>query len=801
MPREPSAPLAVGTRIGQYRIVAPVGSGGMGEVYEARDTRLDRAVALKILPEEVRVEQERIQRFVQEARAASALNHPHIVSIYDAGTAEVEEGTVYFIAMELVEGETLRSRMARRGTELHRVLDALTQVADALARAHTAGIVHRDLKPDNIMVTSDGYAKVLDFGLAKLRSSSSPQASESSEISTELKYTQPGAVMGTVGYMSPEQVRGETVDHRSDIFSFGCILYEVAAGRRPFVSDSTIDTLHKILHDDPAPASEFNPRVPGELERIIRKCLAKTPDRRYQSIKEAAIDLRALLESQPRASDQRRPEPARTAAAKHGGSQSIAVLPFADLASDPENVHIGLGLADATITELARVKSLLVRPTAAILKFQKESSDPVVAGRELGVDAVVSGSFQRSGQRLRVTVQLVSIAENRPLWATKINTSLEDVFEMQDEVSRQIATALELELTAGDEARMARVPRASAEAYDLYLKGKLHVFTERLEELNIAIDFFEQACRADPKFALAWAGLAEGYLRLAFSFDPEANWYERAKEICDQALELDPQLPEGRYLRGRLLWSPQGKFDHAGALCEFVGAIAARPSLNQAHHWLAVVLMHISLFDEASDAFQQAMAIYPRDEMAFSHLGFLRLLQGRFEEGVELSQQTVGTYPSAWSYYEAALSLVRLGRLDEAATTVETASRLFIGEPLLFSIGAVIAAARSRPAEGRRLIERTVQHEKAFGHYHHAQYDLACAHALMGDHDEAMGWLEAAARNGFPAYGFFEIDPLFESIRELPRFGSLMADLRKECDRYRVLYQELQARRLRESGQ
>lgn len=372
---------------------------------------------------------------------------------------------------------------------------------------------------------------------------------------------------------------------------------------------------------------------------------------------------------------------------------------------------------------------------------------------------------------------------------------------MQDEVSRKIATALALELTAGDEARMARVPRASAVAYDLYLKGKLHIFTERLEELNTAIDFFEQACRADPQFALAWAGLAEGYLRLAFTFDPEANWYERAKEICDKALELDPQLPEGRYLRGRLLWSPQGKFDHAGALREYVGAIAARPSLNQAHHWLAVVLMHVSLFDEASDAFQQAMAIDPRDEVAFSHLGFLRLLQGRFEEGAELSQQTVGQYPSAWSHYEAALNLVRLRRLDEAASTVDTASRQFIREPLFFSIGAVIAAAREKPAEARRLIERTVQHERAFGHYHHAQYDLACAHALMGNRDEAMSWLEAAARNGFPAYGFFEIDPLLESLRDLPRFGSLMEDLRKECNSYRDLYEELQARRLRESGQ
>ena len=357
------------------------------------------------------------------------------------------------------------------------------------------------------------------------------------------------------------------------------------------------------------------PRLPASLRRVITRCLRKPPGERYQRAGEVASALEAAAETVERAPDAE-------------AMRSIAVLPFHDLAQDPANASLGVGLADATITELALVKALLVRPTAAILRYQGAHVDPVQAGLELGVDAVVHGAFQRSGQRVRVTVQLVATSGGRSLWATKVNTSLDDVFELQDEVSRQVAGALEVELTQGDERRLAHVPRAGGQAYALYAEGRVHAFQETIEHISTAVDLFERAVQADPDFARAHASLADAYLRMAHTWDPDGDWYAHAERASQRALALDADLPEGHHVRGRLAWSARAGFDHGAAIRAFMAAIAGRPNLNESHHWLGIVLFHVGLFDESLAHFERALAISPSDAVAVMHAGYCQDPEG-----------------------------------------------------------------------------------------------------------------------------------------------------------------------------
>jgi serine/threonine protein kinase len=406
-----------GERIAHYTILERIGAGGMGEVYKALDTRLDRHAALKLLPRNLTTDDERVRRFVREAKSASALTHPNIITIYDTDRADVGGVPTWYIAMELIDGETLRARLRRGGIDPVNAATLIAQAADALAKAHSFGIVHRDLKPENIMITADGFAKVLDFGLAKLV--------EKDEQDVDTSLTGEGVVVGTISYMSPEQIRGGDVDARSDLFALGCVLYELISSRRPYAAPTWRESLHRTIHDEPARID-----VPPELQRIIERCLRKHPGERYQSAKELASDLRRFIRHAERETE---PQPL-----------SIAVLPFRDLTSSTENAHIGLGLADAIVTELAASRKLLVRPTTATVMYR--DADPSTAGRALGVDAVVDGAFQRAGSRLRVTVQLVSTEGARSLWATKIDSSLDDLFAIQDEVARRIAESLSVSI-------------------------------------------------------------------------------------------------------------------------------------------------------------------------------------------------------------------------------------------------------------------------------------------------------------------------------------------------------------------
>jgi serine/threonine protein kinase/Tfp pilus assembly protein PilF len=756
------------TQLGSYRIDARIGAGGMGQVYRARDLRLERPVAIKILTHAPDAEQART-RLLAEARAASALNHPHICTIYEVG--EIDEQP--FIAMELVEGRSLTDTIPREGLSTDAVARYGVHIAEGLHHAHDRGIVHRDLKSANVIVTSDGRAKILDFGLATGIWAPPDAATRSGAPFAR------GEIAGTLPYMPPEVLQGGHAGPSSDIWSLGVLLYEMASGMLPFRGGTPLATSDSILNGEPAPLPG---RVPPSLRRVIARCLRKQPGERYQRAGEIAAALQAIRDGVDHGRADSQTDPV---------AKSIAVLPFHDLAQNPADASLGLGLADATITELAMVKELLVRPTAAILRFQGTQVDPVQAGLELGVDSVVHGTFQRLGGRVRVTVQLVATDSGRSLWGTKVSTSLDDVFDLQDEVSRQVADALQVELTQSDERRLAR-SHVSGKAYALFAEGRLHAFQESIEHVSTAVGLFERAIEADPGFARAYASLADAYLRIDHTWDPDGDWFARGEKACEQALALDPGLAEGHHLRGRLAWSAQRRFDHATAIRAFMAAVAGRPNLNESHHWLGIVLFHVGMFNESLDCFSRARAISPDDMVALMHEGYCQYLRGDYQRALELSTEAITWAPSLWARYQLALAELQTGALDAAERTVNLAARTYPGDVLCYPVRGLIAARRGQADEADRQIALTIRNQKAFGHYHHAQYDVACIHALLGRKDRALEWLHDGAHNGFPCAAFFEHDPLLASIRNEPAFDALMRDLRAECDGYARLYRTLQ---------
>ena len=742
-----------GDRIAHYTIVERIGAGGMGEVYKACDTRLDRFAALKLLPRELTADEERVRRFVREAKSASALTHPNIVTIYDADRAE----SGWYIAMELVDGETLRARMRRIGIDFAASATLVAQAADALAKAHAHGIVHRDLKPENIMVTADGFAKVLDFGLAKLIESGAAGSQPAEDL------TEDGVVVGTVSYMSPEQIRGGAIDARSDLFALGCVLYELVSLRRPYSAPTARESLHRALFDEPERID-----VPSDLQRIIDRCLRKRAEERYASAKELASDLRRFVRRLERESE---PPPL-----------SIAVLPFRDLTASTDNAHIGLGLADAIITELAASRKLLVRPASAVAMFR--DADPTAAGRALGVDAVVDGAFQRSGSRLRVTVQLVSTEGARSLWAAKIDSSLDDLFSMQDEVAHRIAESLSIDLKQSPKVQ----PHATANEWQM--KGKLALAQDTIEKMKEAIDAFTHATASDPGFAPAWAGLADAYARLAFNWDPGGDWYRKAVEASERALALDPNLADAHYVLGRLVWSPQGRFDYMTAIRHFAAALQLNPNLSEAHGRLGVLLFHVGALAESEDELRQAVRINPADAISEFHFSTCAFIAGDYEKCLALFGDRIERAPHPWAYYTKAHALIRLGRDAEAAAVTDMAALLFPESAFYYPLRVVLAARAGDRARALEQIQRTIEHENAYGHYHHAQYDIACAYALFGEQDPALQWLRDAAGNGLACASLLERDQLLAPLRGAA-LDALIAELRDVSEQHRRLYVEL----------
>ncbi len=654
----------IGKSISHFRILEKLGEGGMGEVYLARDERLDRTVALKILPPGFADDPDRRRRFEHEAKAASALNHAHITHIYDIGEAD----GISFMAMEHVPGRSLRQILAEGPLPTPGILDLGGQIADALAAAHARGITHRDIKPGNIMVTPEGQAKVLDFGLAK-----KTHAAEGDGDLTTQDLTQEGVVMGTVQYMSPEQALGKPVDGRSDLFSLGTVLYEMATGRLPFKGDTTTQTIDRILHAPPASVPDREGVEPGALDRIIRKCLEKDPDRRYQSAKEVRVDLRNVLrdsQSQetivaapaaPTARPRRRPLVwiaglAVVAAAVAAGFlmmpshqaaiRSIAVLPFENATGDPETDYLCDGLAETIINNLSQVPDLKVIARASAFALRDQRDDLQAVGRKLNAQAVLVGRMVQRQDELIVSAELVDVGDNRQIWGGRYNRRVNEVLAIEQEITSTLTEKLRIDLTGDQRAQVDRRRAADPDAYRLYLKGQ-HFAIGTADQMDKAVEYFRQALDRQPDYALVHAALADVYLVQALHGTRDVpDALDQARASIDRALRFNPDLGEAHALAGELKYVVDR--DWAGADRDFRRALAVSPGSTEVHLKYAEYLCILGRVEEAIAISRKAKELDPYSSRSVHWLAFNLMMAGDLDGAIREFRGALDLHP-AWT--------------------------------------------------------------------------------------------------------------------------------------------------------
>lgn len=751
----------IGSRLAHYQIIKVLGSGGMGDVYLAEDTRLGRSIALKILPQDAAAQPDRVRRFLTEARAASALSHPNVAHIYEVG----EASGVSFIAMEFVAGDTLKHRS---GTPMpvRDVLDVAAQLADALEEAHTAGIVHRDIKGANIVVTPKGRVKVLDFGIAKTSTGVRP-ADLTSESTAE------GALIGTVNYMSPEQALGWEVDGRSDLFSLGIVLYEALTGRLPFEGATATETLNRIINDTPPALSRFNDAVPSELQRIIRKALEKDRARRYQSGRELLIDIRNLQrdwdsggtpKSAGRRRVKRRPE-------------SMAILPFgADVRADADLEYLADGLTESVIQSLSAVPKLRILARSTVFRFKGTGLDPQAIGRELRVDAVVSGFVRRLQERIALSVELAATDDGTHLWGARYQKAPADIFSLQNELAQEIVMGLRLQLSGDERKRLARRPTVDAEAYQSYLRGRFHLNKRTQEGVEAAVRFFDEAIARDGGYALAHAGRAEAYtiLGTAGYATKLSDVTRRARASAERAVEIDGALAEAQaalgFVRFRFDW------DWAGASEALRRAVELNPGYATAHHWLGMLLTALGRADESLESIDRALASDPLSLIVGSAKGRALHFARRYPEAAAQFLRTLELDPRfTQARYDLGMTYAEMGRLPEAIAEYERNPEVLAGRPVMRAVLANFYARAGEAARASAIIgDFKSQPDAAKA----LPFEIAIASAGAGLVEESLAHLEAALEAHAGPMVFLKVEPMFDSLRAEPRFQALLRALR-----------------------
>jgi eukaryotic-like serine/threonine-protein kinase len=779
--------LESGTRLGRYRIVARIGAGGMGEVYHARDERLNRDVAVKVLPPSFASDRERIERFEQEAQAAGSLNHPNILAIYDIGT---ENGAPYIVS-ELLDGGTLREALAKpRSTPW--ALDVAAQIAGGLAAAHAKGIVHRDLKPENVFVTRDGVVKILDFGLAKLTLS----AADDRDAQTVGWPTQPGTVLGTVGYMSPEQVRGLAADQRSDIFSLGVILYEMLTGQRAFSGTSPADTMSAILRDQPPQLERPSIGMPPALAAVVRRSLEKRPEDRFQSASDLAFALRAAsggsavspgVGGRPRrayviaavaaAAVLAAAATALFVARGRSGTPrvpSIAVLPLANLSNDPEQEYFSDGMTEALIADLARVGGLRVISRTSTMAYKKPAQPvklPDIA-RQLNVDAVVEGSVTRSANRIRITTQLIDAKTDRHLWGESYERSLSDVLSLQAEVAQAVAQQIKVTLTPQETARLAAARPVNPAAHEAYLRGRYFLAKNTEESIGDAIAQFKRAAELDAADARPQAGLADAYTALRSTYAPPRVVMPRAKEAAQAAVRLDPGLAEAHVSMGGVLMFYD--FDWPGAERELRQAIALAPNLAEAHDYLAQYFAAVGRPAEARIEADRAIALDPLSLIVLNDAGWVAYLGRRFDATVEVNRKALTLDQNFWpAHRDLGLAYEKLGRFPDAIAELQRARQLDANPSILEMLGGAYAAW-GKTDEARRVLAEAAK--QASEHYV-CPYEIATIHAGLGETNAALEWLAKGIEERADCMPWARSDPKLDALRDNPRFKQLMREI------------------------
>ncbi|MEP6919529.1 MAG: protein kinase [bacterium] len=809
----------VGTTLGNYKILEKLGAGGQGTVYRAVDSKLGRTMVIKVLPPELTAKEANLRRFEREARLASSLDHPNICTIFDLNSIS----GVHFIAMQFVEGRNVRQLVNGRPLDLASALSIVVQVTDALAAAHAQGIIHRDIKAGNVMVTSKGQAKVLDFGLAKLLDEDAARISGIHH--TEL--TEVGVPYGTATYAAPEQARGDRVDSRADIFSTGVLLYEMLTGTWPFKGKTAVDVRHAVLHEEPIPLATARPDpVPPRLQLILDRALKKDPRDRYQKITEMRDDLRALISElsgtsieegaavAPRHLNSGSPMaralrwfkavtggdvasgplvPANTSQPREAHEtpvtsisdkerKSVAILPFKNLSNDAETAFYEFSLADAVITELARVRSLIVRPSSAIVKYQGKQIDPGDAGREMSVDAILAASFLRAGDRLRVTAQLLDVRSGDILWSETIDADASDIIAVQDIMVQKIVEGLCLELSPAEKVELAKGSTTDAAASEEYLRGRncLGQFiyhTVDREHVDSGIKHFQEALKIDSEFALAFSGLGSCYVNRVLKGLGDVGDHEKAESAFAKALNLDPKLLEARmhmvliYLhRGE---KPKARLEIASLREEYPNDVGV--------HFVRGILARLDgEYDRALRSFDRMVRLNPAELVVASYnRARIHMYRQEYEEalaeldkGAELEPEhpLIRTFRARVLYYR--------GEVDAAERILQ---QVLQEHPIdgIRPILAICLSAQGRHTEASEQLTKKVRQVAAADH--DISNWLAVAYLLQGKQVEALNWLETAIRLGNENVQWFESDPNWADLREDPRFVALMDRIRQDA--------------------
>jgi serine/threonine protein kinase/Tfp pilus assembly protein PilF len=733
----------VSKKIGRYEICSKLGAGGMGEVYLAHDPKLDRKVALKILTSEMVDDQtgDRVRRFVQEAKAASALNHPNILTIYEIDEVDSEQ----FIATEFIDGQTLRARIKKGSITASEVLDVGIQVASALSATHSVGIIHRDIKPDNIMLRHDGIVKMLDFGLAKLIKER--EIPDTNEFATTQHFfnTGIGVVLGTAQYMSPEQTRGFDLDPRTDIWSLGCVLYEMVSGRPPFAAPTTIDVMSGILHREPESLLPHLPEGPRDLDRVVFRTLRKDREERYQTVKELLIDLKYLKREIDSHSD--RLSSLRTSAGLGAvPEKSVAVLYFENMNSEKESDYFCAGITDDIITDLSKIKDLKVVSRNDVLPFRNKEVNTSQVGDALRVNYILEGSVRTAGSRIRITAQLVSVRDGYHLWAERFDRQVEDIFDLQNEVSQKIVDALKVSLTDSERQLLTQKPTDDLRAYDFYMRGRELLYRKGRRNTETAIAMFEDAIALDTGFAAAYAGLAEAYSSMYEWYDGATSWLSKAIEMNQKALTLEPTSLDAKFGIAMVYFNQRRLPESKRALEEI---LKENDEFYPGYMRLGMIAELQSDLDSALTYYRRAAELKPYDEEAWKYLAEIHQRLGNIE-AVERAELKVIE--------------ITARKLEASLEDVVVMSRLAESYARFGSI-----------EEANATLRRVLELEPNDGL---AVYNCACAYALLKEKKASLILLRRAFESGFRAVAHWARgDSAFDSMRNDDEFRKLLVEL------------------------
>lgn len=790
----------IGQTLGHYRILEQIGAGGMGVVFRAHDERLDRDVALKVLPAGALADETARQRFRKEALALAKLNHPNIAHVYDFDT----DNGIDFLVMEYISGITIAQKLADGPLFTKQVLDFGEQIATTLEDAHENGILHCDLKPGNVMVTSKGQLKLLDFGLARLLKKTGGDF----DVTRSTLIAQGPA--GTLGYMAPEQLRDEEPKVFSDIYALGAVLYEMSTGQGPFQEKNSILLAEAILNRQPTMPSSLNPRVSPGLEAVIIKALDKQPECRYQSARELAMDLRTLSVSSGaailNAGVGHRGTPAvilatvilmvlvgytihRFLPSNQAPTDKVAlvVLPFQVLTDNADVDFLGVAIADAVTTRLAGVAQLRLRPTTAVLPYQKQGIDSVRAGRALATDYVITGTVQRNGSHFRINAQLVRVSDGASVWGESYDLTRADLLSLEDALAEQIANSLRIRITTAERQRLYRRYTDNSAAYEHYMKGRAEVLHYTEESTKAAIEAFESALRLDAKYALAHAGLATASAMMRIRFAPEAevrSWEERAHKEAQQALMLDPDLAEAHEALASVYRNAE--FDWDRTIQESNRALELNPNLEMPHYYRAAAFYHLGLLELVEPEVRAGTDINPAARSEPLRIrGTTALFMGRFEDAERLLTELRSLSGGPISDWYLAIAVYYTGERERAQTLLLGLQRSAQAERRSQATLASFLAAAGHKRRASALVGSVVS-----GGYldHHVAYSLGVAYAQMREPREALHWLRRAAETGFPCYPWFERDPLLKPLRGYPDFERYLVNLRSSWESAKLRY-------------